>query len=51
MLEPPRSSLVGVTGLECSKPLTTQTSANATVNGKRYPERIVRKIEPGMAND
>lgn len=27
------------------------TRSRATWNGNRYPERIVRKIEPGMAKD
>ena len=31
--------------------LTKQTRNNASGNGNRYPERMLRNIEPGMAND
>ena len=31
--------------------LTKQTKNNAIGNGNRNPERILRNIEPGIAND
>lgn len=30
--------------------LTKQTRKRASGNGYRYPDRILRKIDPGMAN-
>ena len=30
--------------------LTKQTKKSASGNGKRKPERILRKIDPGIAN-
>lgn len=32
-------------------PLTKQTETNASGNGNRNPDKILRNIEPGMAKD
>ena len=35
---------------DCRNQLTEQTSSNATMYGKRNPDRMLRKMLPGMAN-